>query len=87
MRPPCPNCRYDMTATDLHNLFVCTPCRQIMQFFGTPADRSTPAQPRRLPAIDAVRPQPLHVEMSAAPAPRHTMSAPQASRQPLRRRA
>ncbi|HEY8333602.1 MAG TPA: hypothetical protein VIQ05_07385 [Tardiphaga sp.] len=78
-----------MTSADLHNLFVCAPCRQIVQFFGMPVATLTPVQPRRLSMVDSVRPlpQPLHAVMAAAPAPRHTTSAPRTERQPLRRRA
>jgi len=88
MQPPCPNCRQPMAAADLHRLFVCAPCRQIIQYFGAPAAPSSPVQPCGLSAVESVRPLPqsLRARMAAAnPLPGDVAIPP--ARQGLRRSA
>lgn len=44
-----------MVSTDLFNLFVCKPCRQIVQFFDASADAQPGAAYNR-PGVGAVQP-------------------------------
>jgi hypothetical protein len=77
MTPPCPNCSQDMVSTDLFNLFVCRPCRQIVQFFGAGVEAQSGAA--HGPAIIApVRPL---SSTTAAKLPRSAAARPTRSSQ------
>lgn len=77
MQPACPICREPMALKEkTDTIFGCTPCRQMIQFFGERGAEVPAARPADAPVAELIRPLP--------PPLREAMTWPREGLGPLR---